>query len=72
MTSAIDNIEASKTLLIEEADILERISEDMQRYALKHDGVRRFLTSAEERTAATRALMVLAGHRNATSQWRID
>jgi small GTP-binding protein len=53
-----------RKLLVREADTLERVSEDMQRHVLKHDGVRRFLASDEETTADRRALMLLAGHRN--------
>jgi hypothetical protein len=34
-----------------------------RRYALKHDGLRRFLASEEETSAADRALLMLAGHR---------
>jgi GTP-binding protein EngB required for normal cell division len=43
---------------------IERLAEDMQRYAVKHDGLRRALASDEERNAPTRALQVLAGDRN--------
>ena len=46
------------------ATLLERLSEDMARYALKHDAVRRYLASDEEETAAQRALLLVAGHRN--------
>ena len=35
----------------------------MRRYALKHDGLRRYLASDEETKAADGALMMLAGHR---------
>jgi hypothetical protein len=35
----------------------------MRRYALKHDGLRRFLASEEETSAADRAILMLAGHR---------
>lgn len=45
-----------------EAAMLLRLSEDMRRFAIKHEGLRRQLTSAEERTAAWRALSMLAGH----------
>ncbi len=51
-------------LLRREAVWVERIAEDMQRYAVKHDGLRRGLASEEERSASDRALQILAGHRN--------
>jgi len=54
-------------LLLCEAARLERIAEDMQRYAVKHDGLRRNLASEEERTASLRALEMLAGHRNVSA-----
>lgn len=60
----IDPGETTRKLLISEANVLERVSEDTRRYALKHDGVRRFLATAEELTAARRALLSVAGHRN--------
>lgn len=49
--------------LVREAAVLRRMSEDMRRYALKHDGLRRYLASEEETKAAKRALMILGGHR---------
>jgi len=54
------------------AKLLERTSEDLQRYALKHDALRRYLTSEEERRASQIALLLLAGHRNLTSPWTIE
>lgn len=54
----------SRYLLECEADVLERIAEDMQRYAIRHDALRRALTSAEERNSHLQALQMLVGHRN--------
>lgn len=51
-------------LLSREAAIIERVAEDMQRYAIKHDGIRRALVSQEELEAPLRALQILVGHRN--------
>lgn len=42
---------------------VERLVEDMQRYVLKFDGIRRALASQEEIEAAHRAIAFLAGHR---------
>lgn len=50
-------------LLARQGAVLQRMAEDMRRYALKHDGLRRYLASDEEAKAADRALLVLAGHR---------
>ncbi|HEV2160709.1 MAG TPA: hypothetical protein VGR52_00520 [Stellaceae bacterium] len=41
-------------------------------YALKLDGVRRDLASAEETSADQRALMLLAGHRNLNGRCDIE
>jgi hypothetical protein len=51
-------------LLKREATIIGRLSEDMKRYALKRDAVRRHLLSEEETNAARQALLMLVGHRN--------
>lgn len=54
-------------LLSREARILERIAEDMRRYATKHDALRRDLGSDEEVSAAERALAIVAGQRRVHS-----
>jgi hypothetical protein len=46
------------------AILLRRTSEDMQRYSLKHDALRRDLVSEEELRAYRQALMLLCGHMN--------
>jgi GTP-binding protein EngB required for normal cell division len=51
-------------LLSREAELMERFAEDMQRYAIKHDALRRDLASKEEQNAPLRALQLLVGHRN--------
>lgn len=42
---------------------MEPIAEDMQRYAIRHDALKRALTSAEERNACLQALQMLVGHK---------
>jgi small GTP-binding protein len=51
-------------LLARQAMLLERISEDMRQFTLKHDAVKRSLETHEEETATRRALLLLAGRRN--------
>ena len=63
---------AASELLAAHASLLERTAEDLQRYALKHDALRRYLTSEEERRASQNALLLLAGHRNLSSPWVIE
>jgi hypothetical protein len=63
LLAALGDSPMAAKLLAHEAALLRRMAEDMRRYALKHDGLRRYLASDEETRAADRALMVLAGHR---------
>lgn len=63
LSAAVTDPETLLGLIVREAALLERLSEDMLRYALKYDGLRRHLASDEETSAADRALLLLAGHR---------
>jgi len=51
-----------QTLLRRQAQILDRIAEDMQQHALKHYAIRRGLMTEEELHAHIHALSFLAGH----------
>jgi hypothetical protein len=64
--------DSARRILSAHANLLERTVEDLQRYALKHDALRRYLTSEEERRASQIALLLLAGHRSASSPWVIE
>jgi len=64
LAAAASDTEITRKLMERQATILERVSEDMKRYALKQDAVRRYLASQEDTTAAQRALMFLAGRSN--------
>ena len=59
--NALGAREEARTLIVREAAILERLSEDMRRYATKHDAIRRQLASQEESEAAGRAVAMVAG-----------
>jgi GTP-binding protein EngB required for normal cell division len=63
---------AARTLLHAHARLLERTAEDLQRYALRHDALRRYLTSEEERRASQLALLLLAGHRSVNAPWAVE
>jgi len=69
---AIGPGEPVQKLFKSHANLLERTAEDLQRYALKHDALRRYLTSEEERQASQLALLLLAGHRNVSAPWVIE
>ncbi len=53
----------AREIIRQQAEVCERISEDMQRSVLKLDARRRALLSDEERRAHLLGLMILAGHR---------
>lgn len=73
MTSAeLGNGESARILLGAHAAFLERLGEDAQRYALRHDALRRYLTSEEERRASQLLLLMLAGHRNVSAPWQVE
>ena len=58
-------------LLLREAAVMERAAEDMQRYAIKHDALRRNLVSAEERDAPLLSLQLLVGHRSVNAVFTV-
>ena len=62
----------AQNLLLAHAKLLERTAEDLQRYALRHDALRRYLTSEEERQASQLALLLLAGHRSVGAPWAVE
>jgi len=60
------------TLLNAHARFFERMAEDAQRYALRRDALRRYLTSEEERRASQLMLLMLAGHRSLCVPWNVQ
>lgn len=62
---ALGNASLVSAVLFRQADLLDRLSEDMRHFVLKRDGHRRHLTTKEELAAAERALRVLMGDPNA-------
>jgi GTP-binding protein EngB required for normal cell division len=59
------------TLLEGQAALLERLAEDLRRYAIKHDALRRGLASREEQDAPLHALELLVGHRNVNAVFSV-
>jgi len=55
-----------------QAAILERLAENMERYALKHDALRRHLQSEDERVAYHQALSHLVGDKCLQAPWRVQ
>jgi len=60
-----------KLLLYREAALMERIAEDMQRYTIKHDALRRDLASSEEHNSYLLALQLLVGHRSVNAVFTV-
>jgi small GTP-binding protein len=65
LLAAIGDSSLVRRVLFRQADLLDRLSEDMRRFALKQDASRRYLASKEELGAAQRGLRALVGHPNA-------
>jgi small GTP-binding protein len=61
IATVISDPSVARVLLANQARMADRLAEDMQRYALKHDGLRRGLVSDEEEVAATTAIGHIAG-----------
>lgn len=72
VTEALGAGKSAQEMLKAHAILVERIAEDLQRYALKHDALRRYLTSEEEGQASQLALLLLVGHRNIGAPWVIE
>jgi GTP-binding protein EngB required for normal cell division len=72
LAAAMDDGETVGRLMARQAAMLERFAEDMRRYATKHDAIRRFLASEEERKAGRNALIVVAGLRNRHLADKVD
>jgi hypothetical protein len=64
-TSSVSDQSWLCAMLQSEAAATERLTEDMQRYVLKRDGIRRGLETEEESRAAKTAIRFIAGH-----EWR--
>jgi predicted GTPase len=59
-----------RLLVQEQARVLERLGEEMQRYALKHEALRRHLASERENAAYETGLARLVGVRNLAAPWK--
>jgi hypothetical protein len=62
----------ARRLIDEEARVLDRLGEDMQRYVLKHEALRRDLTSELENQVHEIALSKLVGLRTLITPWNVD
>lgn len=67
LVGAIEEPEAMRAVLQREAELMERLAEDMRGFALKRDGMQRHLTSKEEAASGERGLRVLLGNPRAAT-----
>ena len=63
LSGALQDADLVRKLMDHQATLLERLSEDMKRFALKHNAMRRELETKEEIIVAERVLSLIAGHR---------
>lgn len=61
LATAVQESDLVRLMLRRHATLLQRYAEDMQRYAIKHDAVRRYLASQEEITASERGVLLVTG-----------
>jgi GTP-binding protein EngB required for normal cell division len=61
---ALRSTAVGKNILLRESETFRRVAENLQRYALKHEGRRSDLITEEEWSAPKQALTLLAGHRS--------
>ena len=64
MLLAIHSTTVARKLIAREGETLRQIAENLQRYALRHEGRRSDLITEEEWQAPKQALTLLAGHRH--------
>lgn len=72
LITEIDDAPTIRSLLVHEAMHLSRIAEALQRYALRHDALRRDLLTEEEELSPQLALQSLAGNKHVDALWFVD
>ncbi len=63
-TTVLHDTSTARQLLQRESATFRGVGENLQRYALRHEGRRTDLIAEEEWQAPQQALTLLAGHRN--------
>lgn len=61
LLEVIDDRAVVRRVLNRQSDLLDRVSEDMRRFAMKRDGMMRHLITKEEESAGSRGLRILVG-----------
>jgi predicted GTPase len=68
----IRDSERASELVNFEAAILDRLADNLRRYAFKHDALRRGWESEDERLAFRQALRLLAGDKRLRTPWHVE
>ena len=68
----IDDTKTAKQLLASQAALLRRVAEEMQRYALRQESLRRDLITEEEELSYRFALQYLTGNKHVDALWFLD
>ncbi len=72
LLNQLPNENLARELLDFEAALFERLAENMERYALRHDALRRNLNSGDERVAYHRGLSQLVGDKRLQAPWHVE
>jgi hypothetical protein len=72
LAAGVQNADLVRQVLQHASRRFEEAAEDMQNYAMKHEGIRRWLQNKDEKDAYLRAIIHLVGERAACALWRED
>jgi len=72
VSKLLGRAELVRQVLQHAAKRFEETAEDMQNYAMKHDGIRRWLQNQDEKDACLRAVMHIVGEKAACGLWQED
>jgi len=65
-------VQIARLMIEEQSRVLDRLGEDMQRYSLKHDALRRELATELEHQVHQIGLSRLVGLRSIVAPWKVD
>ena len=69
LTAGVRNVDVVRQILQHASRRFEEAAEDMQNYAMKHEGRRRHLQHGDERDAHLRAIIHIVGEKNLYLPW---
>ena len=72
LTAGVRSVDMIRQILQHASRRFEETAEDMQNYAMKHDGTRRWLQNQDEKDAYLRAVIHLVGEKAVCAPWQED